>query len=112
MPKIKVKHIPAAARSRVCNEMYFCTKCPFYMKERVVIDEYTDIACLTDSRYDPKETVVELSEKDFPTNREWLASLSNDKLANNLVTNPIFAESSGAIEKWLSQPCESLMEEE
>ena len=97
MPKIKVKHVPDDTRVRICDKMDLCSECPFYMEERFVIDEYTDIACMVVGRYDPKETVVELSEKDFPTNREWLASLSNDKLANNLVTNPIFAESGGAV---------------
>lgn len=126
MPKIKVKNIPTATRERICDKMYFCSSCPFCLKERVVIDEYTDIGCMVNCRYNPKETVVELSKKDFPTNREWLASLSNEDLATFLtigikIKNPDiyisfdsvrFTSHRGEVKKWLSQPCKSLMEEE
>ena len=105
MPKIKVKNIPDAIVDKICDCHIHCPGCLLYdSKERH--------HCMRNPLNGSKDTIIELSEKDFPTNREWLASLSNDKLANNLVTNPIFTESGRTIEKWLSQPCESLMEEE
>lgn len=98
MPKIKVKNIPVRVMDRICglSRYYVTDKKEYYRKLKI----------------DSDNSIIELSEKDFPTNREWLASLSNDKLANNLVTNPIFIESGRTIEEWLSKPCESLMEEE
>lgn len=125
MPKIKVKNIPATARERVCDKMYLCSECPFQLEERFVIDEYTDTGCMVDSRYDPEETVVELPNEYFPTNREWLESLSNEDLAALMtigymvetgkwkgltVTTSLMASVDEAID-WLSQPCEYLMEE-
>lgn len=107
MPKIKVKNIPSAVVEKICNCHIHCKGCVLYHKSTV---NGIDVWCRRDPRNKQDETIVELSNKEFPTNREWLASLSNDKLANNLVTNPIFVESSTTIEKWLSQPCESLME--
>lgn len=126
MPKIKVKNIPEITRERICNKMYLCFSCPFCLKEGSVIDKYANIGCMVNRRYNPKETVVELSKKDFPTNREWLASLSNEDLAAFLTVgikiknsniyisfdSVRFASSIDAVKKWLLKPCKSLMEEE
>ena len=128
MPKIKVKNIPAIARERVCDKAPLCKECPFHLEERFVIDEDSDTGCMVDSRYDPEETIVELSNDDFPTNREWLESLSDDDLATfytqGLVIEkyspyPInihqtigsFMASQQGIKEWLSKPCLYLMEE-
>lgn len=128
MPKIKVKNIPAIARERVCDKTHRCEDCPFHLKERFVIDEDADTGCMVDSRYDPEETIVELPEKDFPTNREWLESLSDDDLAafytqglliekyssfpiNIHQTIGSFMASQQGIKEWLSKPCPYLMEE-
>lgn len=127
MPKIKVKNIPALARDRVCDKTHLCSECPFHLEERFVIDEDADTGCMVDSRYDPEETTVELPEDDFPTNREWLESLSDEDLAafytlgiplkDNSYINLYrvamsFSSSQQGIKEWLSQPCRYLMEEE
>lgn len=127
MPKIKVKNIPAVARERVCDKMYLCSECPFHLEERFVIDEDTDTGCMVDSRYDPEETIVELPEKDFPTNREWLESLSDEDLAAFYTLGVLlkdnsyislykivmsFTSSQQGIKEWLSKPCLYLTEEE
>lgn len=126
MPKIKVKNIPAIARMRVCDKAPLCKECPFHLEERAVVDEDADTGCMVDSRYDPEETIVELPEQDFPTNREWLESLSDEDLAafytlgvllkDNSYINLYkivmsFTSSQQGIKEWLSQPCLYLMEE-
>lgn len=100
MPKIKVKNIPEATRKRICNSVT-CSKCPLCAKY---------YRCL---RLDSSETesVVELTEQDFPTNREWLASLSNEDLALVMRTYGFGDQPSKTIEEWLYKPCEYLMEE-
>ena len=118
MPKIKVKNIPAATRERICDKMSLCEECPFHLGERFVIDEDTDTGCVVDSRYNPEETIVELSEKDFPTNREWIESLSDEDLARVIActpspTNPdLYGMPVSMVKDWLSLPCKYLMEEE
>lgn len=118
MPKIKVKNIPDAVCKRICNSV-LCSKCPLCAKY---------YRCL---RLDNSETecVIELSEENFPTNREWLESLSDDDLAafythgvlieryspypiNIHQTIGSFMSSQQGIKEWLSQPCKYLMEEE
>lgn len=127
MPKIKVKNIPEIARERICDKVPLCSKCPFHLEERFVIDEDTDTGCMVDSRYDPEETIVELPEENFPTNREWIESLSDEDLAafytlgvllkDNSYINLYkivmsFTSSQQGIKEWLSQPCLYLMETE
>ena len=126
MPKIKVKNIPAATRERVCDKMYLCSECPFHLEERFVIDEDTDIGCIVDTRYDPEEKIIDLTEDDFPTNREWLESLSNFELAalmtsgytvkdgklKGLKTTTNLMTDINEVTEWLSRPCSYLMEEE
>lgn len=118
MPKIKVKNIPGTTRKRICNSVT-CSKCPLLAK-------YYRCLRLDNSA---TECVVELSEKDFPTNREWLESLSDDDLAafytqgllieryspfpiNIHQTIGSFTSSQQGIKEWLSKPCLYLMEEE
>ena len=118
MPKIKVKNIPSKVVDKICNEDSLCEKCPFNIKEicmRMRIDEFGN-------------DVIELTEKDFPTNREWLESLSDEDLAafyaqglliEKYSPYPInihqiigsFTSSQQGIKEWLSQPCIYLMEE-
>lgn len=105
MPKIKVKNIPEATDKRICSAYLKCSHSYYY------------------------RDVIELSEKDFPTNREWIESLSNEDLAafytHGLIIEdyspyPInihqmigsFTASEQGIKDWLSQPCRYLMEEE
>jgi len=119
MPKIKVKNIPLNIINKICNEDSLCEKCPFNIKEtctRIRLDEFGN-------------EVIELSEKDFPTNREWLESLSDEDLAafythgvlieryspcpvnlHQIVGN--FISSEQGIKNWLSQPCIYLVERE
>ena len=129
MPKIKIKNIPKSIQHRICSTHEVCSTCPFDLREAISLPDGEIIFCLKDSHYDPGETVIELSEKDFPTNRQWLESLSNEDLAafytHGLVIKkyspyPInisqiigsFMSSTHGIETWLSKPCVYLMEEE
>ena len=130
MPKIKVKNIPKPTQKRFCKMQmlrHLCTGCPFHLKERFVVDEYTGTECMLSSDYDPKETIIEHKKKDFPTNREWLESLSDEDLAafytlgiplkdssyiNLYRVAMSFTSSQQGIKEWLSQPCKYLMEEE
>lgn len=126
MPKIKVKNIPVDVRDRFCSKVPSCSECLFHLKKRCVTDIGTYTMCMIDSFYDPKETVVELSEKDFPTNREWLESLSDEDLAALMttglaihggkydgfkITSSLITDKESMVD-WLSKPCGSLMEEE
>lgn len=120
MPKIKVKNIPTAARMRICyNNMCGCSGCSLNMKD-------ADIKCMIRSKYNSEEKIVELLEKEFPTNREWLESLSNEDLAafytlgvplkdNSYISlykvAMSFTSSQQGIKDWLSKPCLYLMEE-
>ena len=116
MPKIKVKNIPEATCKRICNSVT-CSKCALCAKY---------YRCL---RLDNSETesVIELSNDDFPTNREWLESLSNEDLAAFYTLGvPLkdnyyislykvamsFTSSQQGIKEWLSKPCKFLMEDE
>lgn len=117
MPKIKVKNIPLYIVNEFCNRRNPCEKCPLNVDKKCAFIKTNDM----------KETVVELSEEDFPTNREWLESLSDEDLAafytlgiqlkDNSYINLYrvamsFTSSQQGIKEWLSQPCKYLMEEE
>lgn len=119
MPKIKVKNIPNPTCKRICFTREDCTECPFD-----IVDHYTK--CMISRSYDQQEKIVELSEKDFPTNREWMESLSDKALAA-LMTTGYMVETGkykgytvttsirtpiNEVLDWLSQPCQYLMEEE
>lgn len=130
MPKIKVKNIPYQTLERICSGTPCGLQCPFYTDATVLVNNYLEhITCLRDARYDPEETVIELSEKEFPTNREWMESLSDEDLATfytqgllieNYSPYPInihqiigsFMASQQGIKEWLSKPCVYLMEKE
>lgn len=120
MPKIKFKNIPATSRIRFCYKSYSCQQCPFDM-------EGSDTGCMITSKHNSEEVVVELSEKDFPTNREWMGSLSNEDLAafythgvliERYSQYPVnlhqivgsFSASELGIAEWFSKPCIYLME--
>lgn len=122
MSKIKVKNIPSAARIRVCYKNYSCSECPFDIKD----SNPNGLLCMINSKYNPEERIIELSEKEFPTNREWLESLSDDDLAafytlgvplkdNSYISlykvAMSFTSSQQGIKEWLSKPCLYLMEE-
>jgi len=116
MLKIKVKNIPAIARERICDKAHTCAECPFHMEERYVIDEDTNTGCMVDFRYNPEGRVVELSEQDFPTNREWMESLPDEDLARVIVCGPfpsctgVYGMTVPMIKEWFSQPCTYLIE--
>ena len=121
MPKIKVKNIPTIARMRMCyNNMCGCSGCSLNAKD-------ADVKCMISPKYHQKETTVDIPEKNFPTNREWLESLSDEDLAafythgvlieryspfpvnlHQIVGN--FVASEQGVKEWLSQPCRYLME--
>ena len=120
MPKIKVKNIPATAHERICKDKYFCEDCQF----NYAIGSLT--VCVLNFQPNSKK-IVELSEKDFPTNREWLESLSDEDLAafytlgiplkdNSYISlyrvAMSFTSSQQGIKEWLSEPCKYLMEDE
>lgn len=121
MPKIKIKNIPIATYKRICDNEYFCEDCPFHC----TVD--SSVICVPNFHPNSEE-IIELSEKDFPTNREWLESLSNEDLAafnthgvliERYSPYPInihqiigsFMASEQGVKEWLSQPCRFLMEE-
>ena len=129
MPKIKVKNIPFRTQERVCEGNFCDSKCPFYAMSAspVIVNNYLEhVACLRDIRYNTEETIVELPEKDFPTNREWLEFLSDEDLASfytlgiplkdgsyiNLYRVAMgYTSSQQGIKEWLSKPCKYLMED-
>lgn len=128
MPKIKVKNIPFRTGVRICSTpaLRVCKSCPFYTES---ISE-NGVNCMLADNYDYADMLLNLSEKDFPTNREWLESLSDEDLAafytDDLIVHdcgveyPVgiiqiirgFRLSAQKIKEWLSQPCVYLMEEE
>lgn len=124
MPKIKFKNVPFRTRVRICSTpaLRVCESCPFYTES---VSE-NGVNCMLADNYDYADTLLNLSEKDFPTNREWLESLSDEDLAALLTTGLLIhdgkydglnATLSLIINKeqmlvWLSQPCSYLMEEE
>ena len=120
MPKIKVKNIPDATYTRICTN---CIKC-----SRTYCFQF-DTVKIPNGYVHYQKDVVELSEQDFPTNREWLESLSDDDLAafytqglliekyspfpiniNQIIGS--FMASQQGIKEWLSKPCLYLMEED
>lgn len=113
MPKIKVKNIPYQTLERICSGTPCGSQCPFYTDATVLVNNYLEhITCLRDARYDPKEMCIELSEQEFPTNREWMESLSNKELALFLRSYRCTDLHPKTIEEWLSKPCVHLMERE
>ena len=127
MPKIKVKNVPERIRNRICSMHMLCNTCPFYLRKKVLLPNGRTVFCLTDIYYDSRETKIELPEIDFPTNRDWMESLSNEDLATFLttgllihggkydgltVTNALLIPDRESMLDWLSQPCKYLMEEE
>ena len=116
MPKIKVKNILSSTEERICNTHPCGSKCPLYAHEATVVNDYDftieHITCIRDARYNQEETIVELSEKDFPTNREWLESLSDEDLALFMRAYGFGDQPSKTIEEWLSKPCVYLIERE
>lgn len=124
MPKIKVKNILSSTEDRICNTHTCDSTCPLY--KIVQLDDGDVIHCVKDCRYNSAETAIELSEKEFPTNREWMESLSNFELATlmtsgymvkdgklkglNVTTN--LMTTINEVSDWLSQSCQYLMEEE
>lgn len=119
MLKIKVKNVPLNTLDKICNGDTLCEKCPFNIEEtctRMRTDEFGN-------------EIIELSEQYFPTNRDWLESLSDEDLAafythgvliesysqcpinlHQIVGN--FMSSELGIKEWLSKPCIYLMERE
>lgn len=125
MPKIKFKNVPFRTRVRICSTpaLRVCESCPFYTES---VSE-NGVNCMLADNYDYTDTLLNLSEKDFPTNREWLESLSDDDLAAFYTLGiPLkdssyislykvamsFTSSQQGIKEWLSKPCIYLMEEE
>ena len=121
MPKIKCKNILSSTEERICNTHPCNSTCPLHKDN--------EIFCIRDARYEPNDAIVELSEKDFPTNREWLESLSDEDLASFYTAGLIiekyspypinihkiigsFMASHQGVYEWLSQPCVYLMDEE
>ena len=118
MPKIKFKNIPIHAMDRICEFYSYCASCgdcPLHNGKTKCYDEP-----LTDP-----DSIMELSEQEFPTNREWMESLSNEDLADFMtagllirggkyngfkVTVSLITDKEDLLD-WLSQPCVYLMEE-
>ena len=112
MPKIKIKNIPVCVMDRICefSRYYVTDKKEYYQKLKI----------------DSDNSIIELSEEDFPTNREWLESLSNFELAAlmtsaytvkdgklkglNATTN--LMTDINEVTDWLSKPCVYLMEDD
>lgn len=119
MPRIKVKNIPDATYKRICTNCIKCSRAYCFQFDTVRIP----------GGYIPSYThkdVIELSEKEFPTNREWMESLSSTDLAalmttgyvvetgkykGHIVTTCIKTSLDEALD-WLSKPCQYLMEED
>ncbi len=129
MPKIKLKNILFKTQERICADNVCNSHCPFYSDDATIADDYTFTACLRDARFDNGEMYIELSEQEFPTNREWLESLSDEDLATFYTHGvliekyspcPInihqiigsFTSSEQGVKEWLSKPCAYLMEVE
>lgn len=124
MPKIKFKNVPFRTMVRICSTpaLRVCESCPFYTES---VSE-NGVNCMLADNYDYADTLLNLSEKDFPTNREWMESLSDKDLAALMTTGYMVktGEYKGytvttsirtpinEVLDWLSQPCQYLMEEE
>lgn len=108
MLKIKIKNIPLSTQRRVCLADAKCFDCPF----REEVGE--DWICIFDDDSDDNvgNKVIDMDEKDFPTNREWMESLSNEDLALFLRSYRCTDLHPKTIEEWLSKPCVHLMEKE
>lgn len=120
MPKIKFRNIPARVMSKICgfNRFYTgCSDCPLYNNDKG--------GCHAKGKIDPNY-IVELSELDFPTNRDWMEALSNVDLADFMtagllicggkhdglkVTVSLITNKEDLLD-WLSQPCGYLEEED
>ena len=117
MPKIKRKNIPDATYKRICSNCFKCSRSYCFQFNVVAIP----------GGYIPFRThrdVIELSEQEFPTNREWMESLPNEDLAalmttgliihggkyNGFKTTISLITDEKSMSSWLSQPCVYLME--
>ena len=124
MPKIKVKNIPSNVVDRLCDCHIHCNGCILHHTTMV---NGLEVRCMRDPRIKPSERIIRLSEKDFPTNRQWMESLSDEDLAAFLttgllirsgkyaefkVTKSLFNIHREDVLDWLSKPCVYLMEEE
>lgn len=118
MPKIKVKNIPVQIVNKICafHRYYLsCRDCPLYIDRNI---------CYRTQKND-LNSIVELSKQEFPTNREWIESLSNEDLAalmtsgllinggkyHGLRATIMLITGKESMSDWLSQPCVYLMEE-
>lgn len=116
MPKIKVKNIPEATYKRICTN---CIKC-----SRAYCFQFGTVRIPNGYVY-VHHDVIELSEQEFPTNREWMEELSNEDLAdfmtaglfirggkyNGFKTTISLITDKEDLLDWLSQPCVYLEEE-
>lgn len=117
--KIKFKNIPMHSMDRICEFYSFCTSCGDCPLNKGKTN------CYREPITDP-DSIFELSEKEFPTNREWMESLSNEDLAALLTISGLLIHSGKyagmkaslslitdkeAMLDWLSQPCVYLEEE-
>ena len=136
-----IKQVAEICETNICRECPFCKDhgscilldyipskcfgCPF----REEVGE--DWICIFDDDSDDNvgNKVIDMDEKDFPTNREWMEGLSDEDLAafytHGLIIEkysqfPInihqiigsFMSSQSGIKEWLSRPCMYLIEEE
>lgn len=118
MPKIKFKNIPIRAMDRICGFYSYCASCGDCPLNN------GKTKCYSEPITDP-DSIMELSEQEFPTNREWMESLSNEDLAdfmtaglfirggkyNGFKTTVSLITDKEELFDWLSQPCGYLMEE-
>lgn len=119
MPKIKFKNIPIRAMDRICGFYSYCASCGDCPLNN------GKTKCYSEPITDPN-SIMELSEQEFPTNREWIESLSDEDLSalmttglfirggkyNGFKTTISLITDKEELFDWLSQPCGYLMEEE
>ena len=111
--KIKIGNIPSDTIGRKCVSIYRrCSECPFTV--------------ICDTKECGEDEIIELSEKDFPTNREWvfndfidaeISKIMNHHRHNNTYCSiyrivKTLSSKADSFEDWLYQPCRYLMEEE
>ena len=111
--KIKISNIPSDTIGRKCRSIYHrCAECPF------------TVICNT-KQYSEDE-IIELSEKDFPRNREWIfndfINAEISKIMNHHGNDNTYcsiyrmvktlSSKADSFEEWLYEPCKYLMEEE
>ena len=113
--KIKFENIPQKTFERICENSQ-CDTCVLGKQQKY----------LHFCKSFEKGSILDLPEKYFPTNREWMVELSNEDLAALLTTGLMIhggkydglkatlslITDKEAMLEWLSQPCVYLMEEE